>query len=79
VGDYDLVRKGLSSSAGGEYKAEILPRKNNTRAKALCLFKDSANTVGQIVNGPNLADGAWHTVGCTKTSTSVQLKVDGTT
>ena len=79
VGDYDLLRKGLASTPGGDYKMEILPRKNNTKAKAFCYFKDSSNTVGKIVNGPNLADGNWHTLSCTKTPTSVQLTVDGTT
>jgi len=79
VGDYDLLRKGLSSSAGGDYKMEILPRNNHTKAKAFCFFKDSAKTVGKIVNGPNLADGLWHTVSCTKTSSDVELTVDGTT
>ena len=79
VGDYDLIRKGLSTSAGGDYKMEILPRNNHTKAKAFCFFKDSSKTVGKIVNGPNLADGAWHTVSCTKTPTSVELTVDGTT
>jgi Concanavalin A-like lectin/glucanases superfamily len=79
VGDYDLLRKGLSTSAGGDYKMEILPRESHTKAKAFCFFKDSANTVGQIVNGPNLANGAWHTISCTKTHTRVVLTVDGTT
>jgi Concanavalin A-like lectin/glucanases superfamily len=79
VSDYDLIRKGLASTRGGDYKMEILPKKNNTQAKAFCFFKDSSKTVGKIVKGPNLADGVWHTVVCTKTSTSVQLTVDGTT
>ena len=79
VGDYDLIRKGLASTAGGDYKMEILPRNNRTKAKAFCFFKDSAGTVGKIINGPNLADGRWHTLRCTKTPTSVQLTVDGTT
>jgi Concanavalin A-like lectin/glucanases superfamily len=74
VGDYDLIRKGLSTSVGGDYKAEILQS-----GRAFCLFKDSSETVGKIVNGPNLADGRWPTLSCTKTSTSVQLTVDGTT
>jgi hypothetical protein len=78
VGDYDLIRKGLASTAGGDYKMEILPRNNRTKAKAFCFFKDSAKTIGKIVNGPNLADGTWHAVSCTKTSTNVQLTVDGT-
>jgi hypothetical protein len=78
VGDYDLIRKGLASTPGGDYKMEILPRNNHTKAKAFCFFKDSSKTVGQIVNGPNLADGVWHKISCTKTPTSVQLTVDGT-
>jgi hypothetical protein len=77
VGDYDLIRKGLSSTSGGEYKMEILPRKNYTKAKAFCYFKDSSKKVGKIINGPNLADGTWHTLSCTKTSEYVQLSVDG--
>src|SRR5215210_2221284 len=60
VGDYDLIRKGLASTPGGDYKMEILPRNNRTKAKAFCFFKDSAQTVGKLVNGPNLADGVWH-------------------
>jgi Concanavalin A-like lectin/glucanases superfamily len=79
VGDYDLIRKGLASTPGGDYKVEILPRNNRTKAKAFCFFKDSSKKVGKIVNGPNLADGVWHTISCTKTPTSVQLTVDGTT
>jgi hypothetical protein len=79
VGDYDLIRKGLAATRGGDYKMEILPRKSNTQAKAFCFFKDSSKTVGKIVKGPNLADGDWHEVVCTKTSTEVQLTVDGRT
>jgi hypothetical protein len=79
VGDYDLIRKGLAATRGGDYKMEILPRKSNTQAKAFCFFKDSSKTVGKIVKGPNLADGDWHEVVCTKSSSSVELTVDGRT
>ena len=79
VGDYDLIRKGLASTSGGDYKMEILPRKSNTQAKAFCFFKDSSKTVGKIVKGPNLADGDWHEVVCTKSSSGVELTVDGKT
>jgi hypothetical protein len=79
VGDYDLIRKGLGVTRGGDYKMEILPRKSNTQAKAFCFFKDSSKTVGKIVKGPNLADGDWHEVVCTKSSSSVELTVDGKT
>jgi len=79
VGDYDLIRKGLGVTRGGDYKMEILPSKHNTQAKAFCFFKDSSKTVGKIVKGPNLADGDWHEVVCTKSSSSVELTVDGKT
>jgi hypothetical protein len=79
VGDYDIVRKGLSTSAGGDYKMEIVPRRTYTVAKAFCLFQDSTAKVGKIAGGRNLANGTWHTISCTKTPTSVVLTVDGRT
>lgn len=79
VGDYDLVRKGLSSTSGGEYKMEILPNSAHTAGSAFCLFKDGNKKVASIRDSRNIADGAWHTISCTKTSTSVQVVVDGAT
>lgn len=79
VVDYDLIRKGLSATPGGDYKMEILPSKHNTQAKAFCFFKDSSRTVGKIVAGPNLADSTWHEIACAKTETEIQLSVDGQT
>jgi len=69
--DYDLVRKGLSTTSGGDYKMEIV-----SSGKTLCLFRGSGTQV-QLIGGPNLANGAWHTVSCEKTATSVRLLVDG--
>jgi hypothetical protein len=90
VGDYDLIRKGLASTRGGDYKMEILPSgkptgkhgkrsQRRSQARAFCFFKDSSKTQGKILDGPNLADGSWHTVVCTKTSKKIQLTVDGAT
>lgn len=79
VVDYDLVRKGLSSTAGGEYKMEILPNASHTVAQAFCLFKDGAKVVGRVRGTKNLADGAWHTISCVKAAGSVKVIVDGTT
>jgi hypothetical protein len=82
VGDYDLIRKGLASTRGGDYKMEILPSGKHgkrSQARAFCFFKDSSKTQGKILDGPNLADGSWHTVVCTKTSKKIQLTVDGAT
>ena len=78
VGDYDLIRKGLSSTSGGDYKMEIFPNSDRSQAQAFCLFRGSSNT-GLLHKGPNLADGKWHTISCYKTATSIQLTVDGTT
>jgi hypothetical protein len=71
TGDYDLVKKGSYGSSGGEYKVEVL--KNG---KAQCAFKGSSNYAA-VSGGPNLANGHWFTVRCTKTSSSVILKVSG--
>ena len=71
VGDYDLVRKGLVSTKGGDWKFEILPT-----GYAFCLFRGSAGTVS-IKHGPNLADNRWHTVTCRRSGSTVRLTVDG--
>ena len=78
VGDYDLIRKGVSSTTGGEWKIEIFPG-NNLTSPAFCLFKDTAKNVANIRGTTNLADGVWHTITCAKTSTSIKLTVDGAT
>jgi hypothetical protein len=76
IGDYDLIRRGLSSSSGGDWKIEILPRDNGTTAKASC---HASGSVGSRTNtnGPNLADNAWHTIRCIKRASSLTLQVDG--
>jgi hypothetical protein len=74
AGDYDLIRKGVSSSSGGDWKMEIIP--SSGRAIAYCYWKGSASSKGKSA-GPNLADGKWHTITCEKHATSVALVVDG--
>jgi hypothetical protein len=73
--DYDLIRKGLSSTAGGDWKIEIV----NVDGKAIarCYLKGSAGS-WQKTTGPDLADGKWHTITCEKHATTVALSVDGT-
>lgn len=71
VGDYDLLRKGLSSTKGGDFKAEILGT-----GKSMCYFKGSSGS--KQVNGPgNLNDGKWHTIQCLKDDSKVTIVVDG--
>lgn len=72
VGDYDVLRKGLSTTSGGSYKMEILQS-----GAAFCDFRGSAE--GRVTGSSNLANNAWHTVTCARTSTSVRLTVDGST
>jgi Concanavalin A-like lectin/glucanases superfamily len=72
VGDYDVLRKGLSTTSGGSYKMEILQS-----GAAFCDFRGSAE--GKVTGSSNLANNAWHTVTCARTSTSVRLTVDGST
>jgi hypothetical protein len=67
--DYDLVRKGLAGTAGGDYKVEVL-----STGAALCRFRGT--TAVQVRGGTNLGSGT-HTVKCVKTSGEVKVIVDG--
>jgi hypothetical protein len=73
--DYDLLRKGTSSTAGGEYKLEIVY--SNGIGKAFCLVKDDSKVVASVKGTTNVADGQPHTLTCQKTSTGVTLLVSG--
>ena len=72
--DMDLLRKGIGSSTGGEYKSEIVAAKGQGRG--FCLVKDSAGVSATIKGVSNITDGLPHTVTCTKTATSLTLQVD---
>jgi hypothetical protein len=76
--DYDLLRKGLSNTNGGDYKVEILKKKSGTEAWASCFFGGSAAGKG-VTFRQNLADSRWHSITCTKTSGSISVIVDGQT
>jgi hypothetical protein len=69
--DWDLIRKGVFASAGGEFKVEYQPS-----GQATCGFNTSTN-YAELTAGPALNDGQWHTVQCVKTSTNIKLVVDG--
>lgn len=76
--DYDLFRKGLSTTKGGDFKLEALSTQHGAAAQAHCLFAGSTGS-SRIVAGPNLADGVWHTISCAKTTKSISLTIDGQT
>ncbi len=75
AGDYDLIRKGLSSSSGGDWKIEIVP--TAVGSQAYCYWKGSIASKGKTA-GPDLADGRYHKITCEKHATTVALVVDGT-
>lgn len=73
--DFDLLRKGFTKTAGGEYKVEII--NVNGAAKAFCLVKDAQKHTGRIrYPKGDLADGDVHSITCTKTSTGITIAVD---
>jgi PKD repeat protein len=71
--DWDLIRKGDYNTAGGEYKMEFVQS-----GQASCGFKGSAN-YAEIIAGPAINDGQWHSIQCVKTSSAIQVVVDGQT
>jgi hypothetical protein len=74
--DYDLLRKGRSSTSGGDYKLEILRRDSGTTGKASCHF-DGSHASATKTAGPDLANGSWHTITCKKRASTITLVVDG--
>jgi hypothetical protein len=67
--DYDLWSK-------GGYQVELFPKKGKGQAR--CKF-NSPKVQHHIQDGPDLADGRWHTIVCHKDANSISLTVDGTT
>ncbi|MEA2254615.1 MAG: hypothetical protein QOG35_660, partial [Solirubrobacteraceae bacterium] len=69
--DWDLIRKGVFASAGGEFKMEYQPS-----GQASCGFNGSSG-YSELMAGPALNNGQWHTVQCVKTATQIKVVVDG--
>jgi len=70
--DWDLFRKGYFDTKGGEWKVEYYPS-----GQASCGFKGGKDV--ELIAGPKLNNGAWHTITCVKTASSISLTVDGRT
>ena len=75
--NWDILRKGVSNTAGGYYKLEVFP--GNGGARARCFFRDSDGTQISVVRGTGLNNGAWHQLTCSRTGGNVSLKVDSGT
>jgi hypothetical protein len=78
---YDVLRKGLVSTKGGDYKLEVknVDGEALARCVAQTLRPDGTKVLAAIRGTTTLADGQPHVVTCTKTSTSITLKVDSLT
>lgn len=72
---FDIIRKGLAFTPGGEYKLEIL---SDGRVK--CSAKDAEERTARVVapDADVAEDGRWHRVGCARTGSSWSALVDGT-
>jgi hypothetical protein len=68
-GDYDLVRKGAYPSQN--YKVELLPT-----GQIDCTFTGSSSA-RDVTGGSGVNNGAWHHIQCAKTSSQINLVVDG--
>ena len=73
---YDIVRKGLVTTPGGDYKMEIKRAADPTVGRLHCLFKGDGGKVNKVAKR-DIVDGEWHTLECIKTSTSVVARMDG--
>lgn len=79
---YDLVRKGYSTTKGGDWKMEIKRNPNNHSVGRLhCSFKGvmpngRRRTVARIAQ-VDIVDGRTHTVKCVRNATGVHAVVDG--
>jgi hypothetical protein len=69
---FDVFRKGLSYTRGGEYKLEILPE-----GRVKCSVKDWRMRTGWVLDRTDIADGRWHRVGCARTGSVWSVVVDG--
>ncbi|HEU5243649.1 MAG TPA: LamG-like jellyroll fold domain-containing protein, partial [Gaiellaceae bacterium] len=69
--DWDVFRKGLYTTGGAEYKMEF-----QQTGQASCGFQGTGG-YAELVAGPAINDGQWHTVSCVKTSTAIEVVVDG--
>lgn len=67
--DYDLFRKG--EYPGNEYKLEMQPN-----GQFSCEFRGSLANV-TIQAGPDLHDGQWHRLTCSKNATTMTVTIDG--
>ena len=69
--DWDLFRKGLYTTSGAEMKMEF-----QQSGQASCGFEGSRG-YSELIAGPAINDGQWHTIQCAKTASTIEVIVDG--
>lgn len=75
---YDIVRKGLGNTPGGDWKMEIKNIKNlGAVGKLKCTFRGDPGAWITKTARPDVIDGQPHQLRCIKTATSVVAQVDG--
>ena len=67
----NVIQKGQAGSKGGYWKFQ------QPSGKISCLFRGSAGSSTASSGTVRVNDGAWHTVRCERTSSSVTMTVDG--
>lgn len=78
---YEVIRKGLVTSKGGDWKMEIKRKGTNaTVGKLHCVFKgvlpNGTNSLAGVSAAKDIVDGQVHKLQCVRTSTGVQAIVD---
>lgn len=75
---YDVLRKGLATTKGGDYKLEIM--NSGGKATAHCVVRsfrsNGTKVLAGVTTGTSLADGQPHTVTCSKSATGISVQVD---
>jgi hypothetical protein len=67
----NIVQKGQATSSGGQVKLQ------QPKGRLTCMFKTSSGTATAGSGPVQMDDGAWHTVQCVRTASSVTMYVDG--
>jgi hypothetical protein len=76
--DLSLVRRGSSKFGGAYYKMEMVYNSSSGNMHLECAYRDQTGVRGFVsTSGNALNDGAWHTLTCSKTRTTVSLTKDG--
>jgi len=75
---YDVLRKGLVTTKGGDYKFEVENVKGMAIARCVVrsVRRDGTKVLASVEGTTSLADGKPHNVTCNKTSTGITVRVD---